>query len=378
MEKQVFIFYSAGRRTQMLPYLVVDAILILLYLLEEYGAVACDKFRCIAKFKGLLEKKELYGYASVGIIGLFMGLRGSFTEDYSSYCDIFLDTIPNSFWEVLTGNAYQEKGFLLLNKVVGCFTSNPNVFLFLEAFLFVTLIMLVGMKLTDHVMMFALLFVNAGIYFHSFNMVRQALAAAIAFVAIEALIEKKFIWFILLTVVAVSMHTTSVAVLVLWPIMVQKVNFKNIVRTVLLTAIVYLSMDKIIALVKHFRYSDYSYGLEGGTINAFIFQLAICVFTWFICWKGLINVQERKYQILLNCSLLYFMFSVLMLSVFQMSRITYFFSAPMLVLDCEAVYRVQGKYRILVQGGLIVLLVLYMYVWLSGTGYEPYWTFLQQ
>lgn len=378
MGRQVSIFYSVVRRTQMLPYLVVEAILVLLFLLEEYGAVACDKFRCIAKFKGVLGKKELYGYASVGIIGLFMGLRGSFTSDYSSYCDIFLDTVPKSFWEVVTGNAYQEKGFLLLNKVVGCFTSNPNVFLFLEAFLFVALIMLVGMKLTDHVMMFALLFVNAGIYFHSFNMVRQALAAAIAFVAIKALIEKKHVWFVLLTLVAVSMHTTAIAVLVLWPIMVQKVNLKNIVRTVLITVIAYFFMGEIIALVQRFRYSEYPYGMEGGTVNAFIFQLAICVFSWFICWKGLIDIQERKYQILLNCSLLYFMFSVLMLSVFQMSRITYFFSAPMLVLDCEAVYRVHGKYRVLVQGGLIVLLVLYMYVWLSGTGYEPYWTFLQQ
>ena len=118
----------------MLPYLVVDAILILLFLLEEYGTVVCDKFSCFATFKKALGKKIFYGYASVGVIGLFMGLRGSFTSDYSSYCDIFLDTVPKSFWEAITGYAYQEKGFLLLNKVVGCFTSNPNVFLFLEAF----------------------------------------------------------------------------------------------------------------------------------------------------------------------------------------------------------------------------------------------------
>lgn len=362
----------------MLPYLVVDAILILLFLLEEYGTVVCDKFSCFATFKKALGKKIFYGYASVGVIGLFMGLRGSFTSDYSSYCDIFLDTVPKSFWEAITGYAYQEKGFLLLNKVVGCFTSNPNVFLFLEAFLFVSLIMLVGMKLTDHVMMFALLFVNAGIYFHSFNMVRQALAAAVVFVAISALLEKKNVWFVLLTLIAVSVHTTAIIILVLWPVLVQKVNLRNIARTVLITAIVFVSMDKIVAFVKNFRYGDYSYGLDGGTVNAFVFQLAICAFSWFICWKGLIDVRERKYQILLNCSLLYFMFSALTLSVAQMSRMMYFFSAPMLLLDCEAVCRVHGKYRVLVQGGLIVLLVLYMYVWLSGTGYEPYWTFLQQ
>lgn len=359
----------------MLPYVLLEIILVVLFLVEQsrekYGTAA------FGKYKWNMQRNVFLGWLAIGITGLFMGLRGSFTQDYSNYCDIFLDTIQKSFWQIATELTYQEKGYLFLNKAVGFFTSNPNVFLFIEAFIFVGLTIFVGMKMTDHVMLFVLLFVNAGIYFHSFNMVRQALAAAVVFSAIEALVEKKTIKFVILVLLAVNIHTTAIAALVLWPLLVQEVNVRNIVRTVVITIVADVSLGTIIAFVQKFRYSGYTYGMEGGSINAFVFQAAICTFSWIVCGRGLIDVKERKYRILLNSSLLYCMFSVLMLSVSQLSRIMYFFSTPMLVLGGDAMYKVYGKSRVIVQTGIIALLVLYMYVWLSGTGYEPYWTFLQ-
>lgn len=359
----------------MLPYIFLDLILILLFLLEQnkkkYGTLICGNYKLTGR------RSIFFGYLTIGVIGLFMGLRGSFTADYTNYSDIFLDSIQKSLMKILTQPVYQETGYVILNRVIGFFTSNPHVFHFIESFIFVGLIMLVGMQLTDHIMMFALLFVNAGIYFHSFNMVRQTLAAAIVFAAVEALTKKKNVKFVVLVLVAVSIHTTAIAVLVLWPFLVQKVRLKNIMRIVLATIAAYILLNPIIAFVQRFRYSGYTYGIEGGTINAFIFQLAICAFSWLVCGMGLVDVKERKYQILLNCSLLYFMFSVLMLSVYQLTRLMYFFSTPMLVLCCDAMYKVYGKSRFIAQAGIIVLLVIYMFVWLSGTGYDPYWTFLQ-
>ena len=74
---------------------------------------------------------------------------------------------------------------------------------------------------------------------------------------------------------------------------------------------------------------------------------------------------------------MYLIFSVATLSVFQMSRICYFFSTPLLVLVGMSIEKIQGKSGVVIKIGVIVILILYSYIWLSGTGYDPYYTFLQ-
>lgn len=359
----------------MAPYVCFNLLLGFLWILSNNSL---GKYMICIKGRAVCKCKELLIVIAIIATSLFMGMRGPFTADHKSYQLLFDETSQRSFKDILVHKVYTERGFLFFNKFIGLFTGNADVFMCVESVVFIALIVKVARKYKNSdFILFLLLFVNAGIYFQSFNMIRQALAAGIVFVALRLLGNGNAKAYILVVILAMTVHTSSIIMLAVLPLLQLKVNKKNGLMMISIGGIVFFLIGKIVELVQRYRYANYDYGMGHGTINAFLVQWTLCIIVAIAIHNGAINIDEKHNIVLINSMWMYLVFSFATLSIYQMSRICYFFSTPMLILVSKAFEKWKGKFGILLRIGLVFMLILYSYVWLSGTGYDPYYTFLQ-
>ena len=358
----------------MIPYLGLNVVIAGLWIFSRLKETE-NCHICVGK-RQLCTTQEMIRVMAVIIVALFMGLRGPFTSDHKNYMGLFYETLQRSLSDIVTKRVYTERGYLVFNKAISIFTHDANVFMCIEAIVYIVAIMIVAKKSKcDDFLMFTLLFVNAGIYFQSFNMIRQAFAACIVFSALKRLGDGNKRGYIILVLLATTIHTSSIIMLLALPLLQLRINLKNGLKMVCIGVVSLLSLGKVIELVQKYRYANYSYGMGHGTINAFLVQWAICILVLIAIYNRQVDVQDGQNIVLINSMWLYIISSVATLNVYQMSRICYFFSTPMLLLASNAIGTWPGKSGLFLRVGVVALLVLYSYVWLSGTGYDPYYTF---
>lgn len=359
----------------MIPYICLNLALASLWFLcmgKKSSRVICNgKSR-------LFTEKEVFECISIITIAFFMGMRGPFTADYINYCALFDETVSRTILDIIVNKQYVETGYLVFAKVIGAVVKDANIFMFIQSFCCIFMIAWVAKKYKQvDFLLFVMLFVNAGVYFHAFNLIRQAFAAAIVFIAIYMLSKGNVVAYLIVVALAATVHTSALIMVPVLPLLLQKIDMKNILRTTVLGLITIALLPKIVEFVQRYRYANYSYGMGNGTANAFVLQWSLCLFVFFAIRKKWIDIKDRKNVVLINAMWMYLIFSVATLSVFQMSRICYFFSTPLLVLVGKSIEKIQGKSGVVIKIGVIVILILYSYIWLSGTGYDPYYTFLQ-
>ena len=339
----------------MIAYLGLNVVLVGLWIFSRVKETE-NCHICVGK-RQLCTAQDVIQIMAAITVALFMGLRGPFTSDHKNYMSLFYETLQRSLSDIVTKRVYTERGYLVFNKAISIFTHDANVFMCIEAIVFIAVIMIIAKKSKcDDFLMFTLLFVNAGIYFQSFNMIRQAFAASIVFSALRRLGDGDKRGYIILVLLATTIHTSSIIMLLALPLLQLRIDLKN-------------------GLVQKYRYANYSYGMGHGTINAFLVQWAICILVLIAIYNRQVNVQDGHNIVLVNSMWLYIISSVATLNVYQMSRICYFFSTPMLLLASNAIGTWPEKSGRFLRIGVVALLVLYSYVWLSGTGYDPYYTF---
>lgn len=125
------------------------------------------------------------------------------TDYFYTYVPQFLSIVNGSYTH------YYEPGFYLLNLLVASLTSDPQWLIALCAFLTLGLVYVVTVFLSDNYFMSILLFYLTYTYFVSINNIRQALASAILLPALYFLVHKKKIAFVLLTILAGTMHQSA-------------------------------------------------------------------------------------------------------------------------------------------------------------------------
>lgn len=358
----------------MAPYLGLNMVLVVLWLLSKTNVEKNNI--CVGKYILCTMQNAIQG-CSFLVMALFMGARGAFTSDHNNYIELFRETIQRTFFDIVTNPVYTETGYIIFNKVVGFMTNNANYFMCIESIIFIAIIIAVANKIKcEDYLLFDLLFIDAGIYFQAFNMVRQALAAGVIFIALKLLGDRNVKGYIFFVILATTIHTSSIIMLAVLPLLLLRINIQNAMKMIAIGMIVTLSIDKLIEIVQHYKYANYPYGMTNGTINAFLVQWTICLFTIIAVYVRKIDIEDTHNIVFVNSMWLYIIFSIATLKVYQMSRICYFFSTPMLFLASNAIGGWKGKSGMILRIGMVALLVLYSYAWLSGTGYDPYYTFL--
>lgn len=317
-------------------------------------------------------RETLFITISFLILLIIAGFRGDFTSDYKNYTELFHYFNNFRLMDIVKEDFYQEIGYVVLNKIIGIFSNNQVYLMLITSFIILMLIYKEIIRESSCIWLSILLFINVGAYYTSFNITRQIIASAIIFTGSKYLYDRNFIKYLWYIILASLFHKTSLIMILFYFVLNIRIDKKYLISILITTIVSLISINVIIKIIQIFFYSGYNYGMNGLNLTSVVIPLAIL--TFILGHINLVNNTAVKYNIWVNSALYYAFFSVLGLKVQMIQRLTEFFNPYVLLLIPSIITGIDDDYlKSIYIFAIVVMLVLYNYVTLSGTGYEPYY-----
>ena len=156
-----------------------------------------------------LKPSHLLMFLSFLPLFLVSALRYKVGVDYLSYTYIFQD--------INAGKAsHTEAGYELLNRLVGAYTADAQWIYALSAAISLALIVWGIYRYSVNPAYSLFLFVTMGYLFSSFNILRQYVAIALIFAALQLVREKRFLPFCIVVLLAATFHKTAIIMIPLY------------------------------------------------------------------------------------------------------------------------------------------------------------------
>lgn len=168
---------------------------------------------CVSRYydenKGIW-KTEGYGNIIIVMIFLllavFVGLR-THMNDTRTYCNIYEDMA--SFPEILTGFDWSlgsNPGFTLCNSIIKAIGFSTQSFLMIYSLITNGLYIRFLKRYSSNFLLSLFLFITTGVYLFTAAAIKQAFATALALYALDFAIQKKWVRFIAIILLAMTFH----------------------------------------------------------------------------------------------------------------------------------------------------------------------------
>jgi len=354
----------------MLIYLLLPILNIIFYII-------------LSKFK---VKKNIYLISSLTILMIISSFRASqIGADYHVYVNVFenIDKAIISY--------PMEKGYLLLNYIVALITSNYVIFaLIINLFIFSAIYKYIKNNVDEKYYLWIILIftMNPYLYIQStFNVIRQTIAFCIILYGIKYLIEKKYIIYILLILMAAQFHSISYIFILLIFIRMMRWNEKKFF--ILLFCVILLVLFKNCGIIDFFaKILGYGkYAKYGATMfDFFVYH------TFIISVVSILILNYKKIEIKENEKFFLdtYIISLSLLPVFVTNDIMYrvyigfiFISLPAVPLILKHCDKTMKKMKYLIKSGyalyysLLFVMFLYSIMKTNNINYIPFRFFWQ-
>lgn len=342
--------------------------------LAFFGIVLFHKRKIETKSEILNKNKKIYIIVSFFILFLFMGFRGlSVGTDTKLYVSVFQNYSTMSWFDILT---FKDTfiGFAIFNKLVSVISTDPHAILVASSGLICYLTGRFIYKNSNHVVYSTLLFVLFYHYLNSFNIFRQYIAIMIVINALPLLVKKQTFKYILVCLLAMSIHNTAIMSLLLFPLSRIKFNKQSIsIYTLIMCFAIFLvpvAMEKFAALFPHYgmyfenQYMNYNgYGL---TILIGIY-IAISLLALFSRNKTSNEGEKEKFMLLLMINNLSIIANIMSYKYFILYRVSLYYSI-FLIIFIPMVFDKYKKNLLLYFVFLLIMLVLFVNKLVSNDG----------
>lgn len=341
----------------------------------------------LKKFKG---GKIVYFNAVLLYLMIIAALRKSnIGADYPTYVNVFEHI--RAFFSFYP----MEKGFLLFNYLVSMISDNYVVFSFVtETIFFLCFRKYIIENVSQDDFFWVLFIFIANPYFYiqsSFNVIRQTFAIAIVLVAIKYLLEKKWIYYFILIIIAAQFHKMTY-IFSLLPL-IQKVEWtrKKIIIITFFSMFVnvVINNDRVIAtFASLFGYGAYiGFGETEFNFRLYVLFVVAVQIYFLISYSQFFDNQREKFFVDV------YLISLAFLPMFVMNDIAYriyvglgIISLPAIPLIIRAYRRKKGKQVIeyyIVCGFYVIYYLTLITVFLykmgvnKNTAYVPFKFFWQ-
>lgn len=255
---------------------------------------------------------------------LIAGLRAwNIGSDTHNYVALFIGAIHH----VNISFSYMEKGYVLYNKILALFTSDPQAILMANAFIITGSILQFIRKYSVSVLLPVLLFVIwqfAG----TLCIMRQYMALAVILLSIPFVIKRQLLPFVLSCIIATSFHTSAILALGLYFLYPLPFKYKYMLGIFIGTIFGFLFLapllDRILPIIG--RYDGYVGGILLGeetkiaSIMKTLLHTAIFIFL-LVSYRYIYIYMEREKEYPLVHYLSHFCFgAVLCPFVYNLSQ----------------------------------------------------------
>ncbi len=327
------------------------------FALENKNTVSAE----IISKKGQTEKLCLF---LVAITLIFVsGLRYYVGTDYGAYYKIFdnpVSTLESSIKEL------DEPGFPILAKIISWFTTDGAVFIFVTAAFTIGAILYVTYKNSDAYLFSSLLFIFTGVWYGSFNGIRQYFAAAIICLGHRLIFEKKFWKYLLCVFLAFLVHKSAIVMIIPYFILRNKITFRNIFLLTLGSIILLYNYEMIFSLLG---------GLNDNTIdmsNAYTFsqvnilRVIVNVIPAIFCLFLYSNSEKDEVTTFyLNILITYALLSIVGMNSPYLSRVNIYLGVLLPLSMGKLIIFKDKKFELIMKSIIVVLYFLFCFYEIS-------------
>lgn len=308
------------------------------------------------------ESFRILSFLSAVPLTVISGLRYNVGADYKGYTNFFYYMLYNPNSKII-GNF--EIGFKLMTKLIQSVTSNP-IWLFITISIIISFFVFKAIyNESPNPPLSIFLYVSMQFYFYSMNGMRQFIAMSIFMFSIKYIKNRKIIPFLLLNLIGVTFHSSSILFIPLYFLYNIKLTPKVSVLLLFICTIfanyIYKYLLMIVLNTKYATYigSKYDTGTHG-YIVMFI-QIFILIFALFWYRKREKNKENKSYNFYCILQLFATYFSCIDGLLPLLSRLRISFSLPSIILIPMSLELIKNKKeRFLFQTCIILLFSSYI------------------
>ena len=156
-------------------------------------------------------KLNVFDYMAIFFMVAFAGARYFTGSDYGRYLAIFTDGVGGYFWNnPLQWLSLTEPGYLLLNWLTAVVFPKWQFAIFWTAAILIYVPLFLKLKRRSSMAWLSIMcFILLGHFTMSFNIMKQYIAITFLFLSFDDFLDKKYLRFALLFIIAVSFHLSS-------------------------------------------------------------------------------------------------------------------------------------------------------------------------
>lgn len=313
--------------------------------------------------------------ATISLV-LVSGLRWNVGTDYGNYIDMYQVNADKSFVEVIS---QLEPLFMLSMWLTSRNGFFPQQMFFLSA-LITTSLMVFSIRKYSPVFIFSMfLYITEMSYYSQFNGIRQCMAGAIMMFGFKFLLKGEFKKYLMLTLFASTVHTSALFLIPIFFIVRQKPWSKKILCLccLFLVGTIFFTDIANVLVQSDSKYAHY-FDLSGGYSSYGVKPIRVVVSAVPLLISLLFypSLSKSKFnQILINFSLLNFLFMFIATQNVALSRMNMYLSVYNIFLIPQFITLEKSKFRTLLGYGILICYLVYMIVLLHvDSNLLPYQT----
>ena len=325
------------------------------------------------KVKKKLDRRILFvlSIAPAVLVAMFRYNNGA---DYMMYYRLFKNIGYERIFSTVQGKSI-EQGFVLLVKFCSYISQEPFFTFGVIAFIIVYLIFKACLDTSDNYLLSVILFFVTGVYFDSFNGLRQYIAVAIFLLSLKYIISKDLKKYVLLIFLGFIFHRSIIFVAPIYLLQYLKIDFKKAVSTIAICVISGTALYNIFLLA--LKYTPYSYFANSVEIekavasqsSILLFSIMTLVGYWFYSKR---KPVDGNTQFLFNCHVVMNIVAILTAFIPLMARFVYYGMAiDLLYIPCMLNLIPKKKARQLITYGIVFV---YAAINIYGMIYNGWYT----
>lgn len=329
-----------------------------IYLINFISIIFYATFYSYVKDKAFW-KKILITLLTIQLIVLLSLRSLNIGIDIPNYLNFFQNVVPN----IPSVQFYEHRfeiGFKILTKVISLITLNGHIYLTIIAIIVMIPVGVIIYKYSKMPFLSFALYISFNFYAFSFSGLRQSIAYGIVLLSYKSIIERKFIRFLLIVLLASTFHKTAIVFLLAYPLSKVKLNKLTILLTAVLILVIYKFKRNIFGFVVDNIYTDYEI-VETGAINWFLFSVAIIMFL-LLFYKKIINQSSEinALYIIVILGVIIMMFSSIGTNVMRLANYFYIF---IILLIPEVLSVSRNKLFAFYSLYFLIILISTLYLW---------------
>lgn len=324
--------------------------------------------------------KKRFVVLSMVVLGLVAAVRSFYVgiDTYQYYVAYQTVSYETSRYEV---------GFLFLIWLLNHISSNPQLLIMMSSAIIMISTGFFIQRYSKNPVLSICLFVTLLTYAYYLNLMRQALAVSVLMFSIPYLLDKKYLRYVIVVVLASTFHSSALVWLIFLPLSFVRFNKRAIACYMVVFVAAMLFPAQLWSFGSNLfgKYDDYlaSKWAGGNALAAPIMALMdflLLVLSCYFLRKRESGKTPDSTDFLLHGSTLLFIVQALASQVNIFQRLTTYFAIMLAVLVPNALSQANGKLRFLITSVIVivsiaffVIIMIYRPEWQGIVPYIPFW-----